>query len=110
MKRLWRVLIATCASLGILVLIVTFTPFVSWYGGKLAGPWHDPVGDTLIVLGAGVFEDGFLAEGSVLRCMYAVRAYKAGGIRKIVVVGTRVSEHMRLLLIAEGVPADIVTV
>ena len=107
MKLLWRALVAICASLGFLFLFVTFTPFVSWYGGELAGPWSDPNGDTLIVLAAGSLDGGFPAEGTLLRCLYAVRAYHAGGFRKIVLVGYQTSEHMRRLLMAEGVPADV---
>jgi uncharacterized SAM-binding protein YcdF (DUF218 family) len=89
MKRLWRVLVAICASVGFLFLFATFTPFVSWYGGRLAGPWTDPNGYTLIVLAAGDLDGGFPAEG------------------KIVLVGYQTSEHMRRLLMAEGVPADV---
>ena len=40
--------------------------------------------------------------------MYAIFAYREGGFRKIVVSGSKVSPHMRSLLIAEGVPADVV--
>jgi uncharacterized SAM-binding protein YcdF (DUF218 family) len=107
MKRLWRALVAICASVGFLFLFATFTPFVSWYGGELAGPWSDPNGDTLIVLAAGDLDQGFPAEGTLVRCLYAVRAYQAGGFRKIVLAGYQTSEHMRRLLMAEGVPADV---
>jgi uncharacterized SAM-binding protein YcdF (DUF218 family) len=92
---------------GFLFLFATFTPFVSWYGVRLAGPWNDPNGDTLIVLAAGDLDQGFPAEGTLLRCLYAVRAYQAGGFRKIVLVGFQTSVHMRRLMIAEGVPAEI---
>jgi len=36
--------------------------------------------------------------------MYAVRAYKAGEFRKIVVSGALTGEHLRLVMIAEGIP------
>jgi uncharacterized SAM-binding protein YcdF (DUF218 family) len=107
MKLLWRAIVAICAAVGFVFLFATFTPFVSWYGGKLAGQWTDPNGDTLIVLGAGALGEGFPAEGTLLRCLYAVRAYQAGDFRKIVLVGFQISDHMRRLLIAEGVPAEI---
>jgi uncharacterized SAM-binding protein YcdF (DUF218 family) len=107
MKLLWRALVAICASLGFLFLFATFTPFVSWYGGRLAGQWTDPNGDTLIVLAAGDLDDGFPAEGTLLRCLYAVRVYQAGSFHKIVLAGSQTSEHMRRLLMAEGVPADV---
>ena len=106
MKRLWRALVAICASVGFLYFFATFTPFVSWYGGMLAGPRAEPNGGTLIVLAGGELADGFPAEGTLLRCLYAVRAYRAGDFHKIVLVGVRTSDHMRRLLIAEGVPAE----
>lgn len=107
MKLLWRAMVAICVSVGFLYLFATFTPFVSWYGGRLAGQWTDPNGDTLIVLAAGALDEGFPADGTLLRCLYAVRAYQAGGFRKIVLVGFPISDHMRRLMIAEGVPAEI---
>jgi uncharacterized SAM-binding protein YcdF (DUF218 family) len=99
-----------CGCIGLAVLLATFTPFVSWYGGKLAGRWDDPEGDTLIVLSGGDLGDGFPAENTVLRCLYAVRAYHGGHFRKIVVSGFRISPHMRSLLTSEGVPAEAVAV
>jgi uncharacterized SAM-binding protein YcdF (DUF218 family) len=42
--------------------------------------------------------------------MNAVRAYKERGFRKIVVSGYLVGPHMRNLLIAEGVPPEVVVV
>ena len=96
-----------CAWVGLIFLLATFSPFDRWYALRLAGPRLYPRGDTLIVLG-GASLDGFPAENTLVRCMYAVMAYKAGGIRKIVASGQGVAPHMRNLLIAEGVPAEAV--
>lgn len=100
--RLWRVL--SSAALG-LFLVVTFTPLVNWYAGVLAGPWNDPDGDTLIVLAGGDLAQGFPSEDTMLRCMYAVRAWRSSHFRKVVTAGYQTSETMRDLLACDGVPA-----
>jgi uncharacterized SAM-binding protein YcdF (DUF218 family) len=105
--RLRRGAVFICASMGLTFLLATFSPFVDWYARRLADPWTLPRGDILIVLG-GSSLDGFPDENTILRCMYAVFAWREGGFRKIVVSGYRTSPHMRSLLIAEGVPAEAV--
>jgi uncharacterized SAM-binding protein YcdF (DUF218 family) len=111
LKNMWtklrRAAVFICASLGLTLLLATFSPFVSWYARRLAGPWADPKGDILIVI-SGSSINGFPNENTVLRCMYAVLAWREGGFRKIVVSGRQTSSHMRSLLIAEGVPAEVV--
>lgn len=111
MKNVWiklrRGAVLICAALGLTMLLATFSPFVAWYARRLAGPWNDPRGDTLIVVGGASLGE-FPDENTVLRCLSAVRAYRQGGFRKIVVSGYRTSTHMRSLLIAEGVPPDVV--
>jgi len=105
--KLCRGSVLVCAALGLTMLLATFSPFVGWYARRLAGPWNDPRGDILIVVsGAAIGE--FPDENTVVRCLSAVRAYRQGGFRKIVVSGYRTNAHMRNLLIAEGVPPDVV--
>jgi uncharacterized SAM-binding protein YcdF (DUF218 family) len=99
-----RVLAGICACVGLVVLFATFTPFVRWYGVKLAGPWNDPEGDTLIVLGGGDLLDGIPSQDTLYRCIAALRAYQAGHFRKVVLVGSAVSAEMRDLLAWRGVP------
>jgi uncharacterized SAM-binding protein YcdF (DUF218 family) len=105
--RLRRASVLVCASVGLVFLLATFSPFARWYARFLRGHWADPRGDTLIVLG-GSDLDGFPGPSTVLRCMYAVVAYRERGFRKIVVSGSLVAPHMRNLLIAEGVPPEVV--
>ena len=113
MKNVWtrlrRASVFVCACVGLVFLLATFSPFVRWYARTLRGSWTDPLGDTLIVIG-GSDLDGFPGPSTVLRCMNAVRAYKERGFRKIVVSGYLVGPHMRNLLIAEGVPPEVVVV
>jgi uncharacterized SAM-binding protein YcdF (DUF218 family) len=110
MTLLRRVAVGLCALVGLVVLLATLTPFVSWYGTELAGPWDDPGGDTLIVLAGGDLADGFPAENTMWRCLYAARAYRSGHFRKVVVSGILVAPHMRVLLAGEGVPAEAIVV
>jgi uncharacterized SAM-binding protein YcdF (DUF218 family) len=86
-RRLFRILIAALASLGALVVIVTFTPLVSWWARGLAGRWNDPCGDTLIVLSGAPSQGGIIAQSTYLRSAYAVLAYRECGMRKIVLTG-----------------------
>ena len=113
MKNVWiklrRGAVLICAALGLTMLLATFSPFVAWYARRLAGPWNDPQGDILIVVSGASLGD-FPDENTVLRCLSAVRAYRQGGFRKIVVSGYLTSTHMRSLLIAEGVPPDVVVI
>ncbi len=110
--RLWtkRILLLTAA----VFLLVTLTPFDQWYARKLAGSWEDPKGDTLIVLGGSMLEDGLLGTSSYWRAVYAVRAWRQGGFRQVVLAGdanpghTPVSMAMKEFLVAAGVPAEAI--
>src|SRR3954466_9480815 len=86
LRRLRRVSVAGLALLGFLVLLVTITPLVRWWGVELAGPWDDPRGDTLIVL-SGNGNDEVIGYGTYLRCQYAVMAWREGDFRKVIVSG-----------------------
>ncbi|PYT27836.1 MAG: hypothetical protein DMG57_16965 [Acidobacteria bacterium] len=49
--KLFRGVRNVLALLGLVVVLVTFTPVTRWYGQRLAGPWCDTGGQVLIVLG-----------------------------------------------------------
>jgi uncharacterized SAM-binding protein YcdF (DUF218 family) len=115
MLRLKRVGHATALSLmtlGGLIILVTITPLVTAWGALLAGPWNDPRGDVLVVLGGSLLEDGTLGESSYWRAVYAARAWKDGGWTEVVLSGggsgVPVSEAMRNFLLAQGVPATAI--
>lgn len=105
-----RVLLLTA----LVFLLVTLTPFDKWYARVLAGPWDDPKGETLIVLGGSMLEDGLLGTSSYWRAVYAVRAWRQGGFRQIILSGhanpnhTPVSVAMKEFLVAAGVPAETI--
>ena len=108
MKRLGRAAIRLLAAIGALMLVVTFTPLVYWWSTLLAGPWKDPAGEVLIVLGASTESDGLLARSSYYRSVYATRAWRRGGFRKVVVCGRDPGPSMRDYLLYAGVPAEAV--
>jgi uncharacterized SAM-binding protein YcdF (DUF218 family) len=93
------------------MVIVTFTPLDNWWATILAGPWDDPNGDILIVLGGSVIDNGTIGVSTYWRCVYAVLAWKEGGYREIVVSGggpegQSVAKGMRDFLVSQGVPPD----
>jgi uncharacterized SAM-binding protein YcdF (DUF218 family) len=107
MRLLQRVL----AAFGLLILIVSFTPLARILVRFAAGPWNDPKGDILIVLGGDMVGDA-LGVDSYWRCLYAARVWREGGFKQVVVVGGIVSpnvptlaDRMRDFLICHGVPA-----
>jgi uncharacterized SAM-binding protein YcdF (DUF218 family) len=100
--------------LGLLFLLVTFTPLVYWWATALAGPWEDPRGDLLIVLTGAGMED-VIGLNSYWRAVYAVRAYRAGEFPEILITGggqqsPAAAVLMRDFITAQGVPAAAVRV
>jgi uncharacterized SAM-binding protein YcdF (DUF218 family) len=75
----------------------------------MAGPWNDPKGEVLIVLGGSLQDDRIMNEGSYLRSMYALLVYREGGFHDIVLSGgvnpgRSVADAMRSFLESNGVP------
>lgn len=111
--RLFRVLVAVLASLGVLLVIVTVTPLVSWWARTLAGPWEDPHGEVLIVLGGSSTNNGVIGGSSYRRSANAVFAYRQGGVRQIIITGggdtaTAIAPSMGAFLECQGIPPSII--
>jgi len=109
----FRFLTAVFAAFGLLVAIVMTTPLVSWWARALAGPWNDPPGDVLIVLGGSIHENGIMGESTYWRSVYAVLGYRSGGFRDVLLSGgptegPSVAESMKRFLVCEGVPAQVI--
>ena len=108
LKRIGYVL----ASLGSLMVIVSATPVVEWWAKGLAGPLDEPKGDTLIVLGGNVLDQGTIGISSYWRSVYAVRAYRQGGFHQVLISGGRdtlgnvIARPMADFLICQGVPRE----
>jgi uncharacterized SAM-binding protein YcdF (DUF218 family) len=103
-----RLLVRLLAALGLLLLVVTFTPLVPWYARALSGIWDEPQGEVLIVLGAGTIDGATLAPGSYWRAVYAERTWRGGGFRELLVSGKDVAPLMRTFLLCQGVPAGAI--
>jgi uncharacterized SAM-binding protein YcdF (DUF218 family) len=103
------------AGLGLLMIAVTVLPIDRMWLNLIARPWNDPKGDILIVLGADVLPD-MIGISSYLRAVYAVRVWREGGFREIVVSGGRapsgsmISEQIQSFLLSQGVPASAVRI
>jgi uncharacterized SAM-binding protein YcdF (DUF218 family) len=99
------------ALIGALYLSVTVTPVVSWWARALAGPWNDPKGDILIVLGGSLLDKDVIGMNSYWRSVYAAKAYQEDGFRKIVISGgggdqTPIANPMREFIVYSGVPRE----
>jgi uncharacterized SAM-binding protein YcdF (DUF218 family) len=110
----FRFLAAALSALGLLFVLVTVTPLVSWWAGLLAGPWDDPDGDVLIVLGGSLLENGLMGQSSYWRAVYAIRAWKQGTFRQVVVSGgpahSSIAVPMRDFLESHGVPREAIQI
>lgn len=93
-----------------MVVIVTVTPVTAWYSHLLSGPYSDPGGRLLVVLGGSSLEPGLIGEDSYWRAVYAVRAYRKWHYPRIILSGAGASENMRQFLVAMGVPAAVIQV
>src|SRR5579871_1653958 len=113
-RRAFRAVTAVLAAAGFLLAVVTTTPLVKWWAHALAGPWGDPKGETLIVLGGSMLDHGVIGLSSYWRAVYAARAYREDGFQRVVASGGNpqnpVSAAMRNFLICEGVPGAAITI
>ena len=112
-RRVLRAAAFFCMGLGALFVVVTVTPIVSWWATALAGPWQDPPGDVLIVLGGSIQDYGMIGGSSYWRGVYALQAWKGGGFREVVLTGGGPENHsvaaaMRDFLVCQGVPREAI--
>ncbi len=107
LRRIYTTVRAALALLGLILVMVTVTPLESWYARALAGPWNDPEGDVLILLGAEAPAGGYIGQETYWRSVYAARAWRDGHFRAIVVCGAAgIAESMRDYLVFAHVPAE----
>ncbi len=111
----WRIVVSCLALLGALVVAVSCTALVGWWAGRLAGPWNDPKGDVLVVLGGSMADTDILGPNSFLRAQYALLAWQQDHFKQIVITGggepgTPVACLMREFLVLHGVPASAIVV
>jgi uncharacterized SAM-binding protein YcdF (DUF218 family) len=108
---------SVCAAIGLLFLVVTLTPITRWWSEALANSFPAPPSDgaVLIVLGGSVLGDGTIGGSSYWRAVYAVRIWKTGRYRRVLVCGggsdsLPVALPIRDYMISQGVPADEILV
>jgi uncharacterized SAM-binding protein YcdF (DUF218 family) len=108
--RLYRTAVKVLAAIGLLFLLVTFSPFVSWYATKLARPWSDYQGDVLVVLSAAGPNVGMMDASTYWRCFMAVLYYRERPYEQIIVSGKGSAPGMRDFFVFNGIPADRIRV
>lgn len=94
------------ALLGLLILLLLFTPLVSWWVRLYAGPIAQPKGDVLIVLSAAVDDNGGISYSSYWRARQAIFAWQTGNFSKIVISGGGGPGILNYML-ANGVPRSV---
>lgn len=109
----WRWCRRAPTALAVLFLLVTTTPLLEFTARWMAGRWTDPKGQTLIVLGGSVLEDGTMGLSSYWRAVYAVRAFRRDGFPRLLVSGggsaeRPLAEAMRDFIVSQGVPESAV--
>jgi uncharacterized SAM-binding protein YcdF (DUF218 family) len=115
MRRAGRWIARALTAIGCLLVLVTLTPLDRWWINWLAGPWNDPKGEVLVVLGADSMKDA-IGWSSYWRSVYAVRAWREGGFSEVVVSGGSLNgevpaaERMRDFMVSQGIPASAIMV
>lgn len=108
LRRLWFL----TACVGLLFLFATLgLPLHSWTAA-LSTPWvgGSGNGDVLIVLGGDIVAPDMIGLTSFWRGVYAVREWRTGRYRRIVVTGKDIAPLMRDFIVGQGVPAQFVQV
>lgn len=108
-----RLAVRFCVCFTVAFLFLTLTPFAPWVIGRLCGPITNPDGDILIVLTADAQPDGVIGRASYPRAFNAVKAWRTGHFRAVVVSGGYMDNNRRSLssIMAEymagsGIPRD----
>jgi uncharacterized SAM-binding protein YcdF (DUF218 family) len=97
------------AVLGLVVMVVTFTPLMGWWAEELAGPWTDERGDVMIVLTGSNLGNGIIGETSYWRSAYTIMTWREGGWRQVIVSGggeasLGAGDAMKIFLESGGIP------
>jgi uncharacterized SAM-binding protein YcdF (DUF218 family) len=82
-----RFIYAASLILTTILLILQFTPVTKWYATRLSENWTEADGDILIVLAAEEEAPNVIGLSSYWRCLYAIRAWRSGHFRLLVVSG-----------------------
>ena len=105
-----RKITGALACIGLLFVIATFTPVLSFWIHWLTGPrWDLPAGDVLVVLGAEGPSDGMIGYATYWRSMYAVRAWREAHFIRVIVTGDEASaQSMANYMVSQGITANLI--
>ena len=113
LRKLKSLLCAVCVVLTVILLILQFTPVTRWYAGRLSENWTESDGDILIVLSAEEENPSIIGLSSYWRSVYAIRVWRAGHFRALVVSGGRqkgtdepLATVIGRFLASNGIPPD----
>lgn len=98
------------AGLGLLLLLVTFTPLLRYWTNALSVPWRTDNRGIMIVLGGDIVAPDMIGYGSFWRAWYAIREWRTGRYSRIVLSGKTIGPLMRDFMVGQGVPAEAITV
>jgi uncharacterized SAM-binding protein YcdF (DUF218 family) len=98
-----RWLIRLLAAIGLVTVLVSTTPVVSWWARAYSGPIEMPRGDVLILLAAAADNNGGISYSSYWRARQALLAWQTGSFKEIVISGGG-GPGILNFLVANGVP------
>jgi uncharacterized SAM-binding protein YcdF (DUF218 family) len=96
------------ATIGLITVLVVFTPVVSWWARAYSGPIERPEGDTLILLSAANDDLGTISYSSYWRARFAVIAWQSGSFKRIVISGGA-GPGISNFLAANGIPRTVMS-
>jgi uncharacterized SAM-binding protein YcdF (DUF218 family) len=105
-SRLKSLIPGFLALIGLAFLLITFTPFVSWYAAQYTRPWSSERGETMVVLSAEEPDSGVMAIGAYWRCFMALVYCREYPYRRIIVSGEDSAPAMRDFFVWNGVTDD----
>ena len=110
--------IGWCASVFTFVfLLLTCTPLDSWWLQRLESAWTSDVPPVLLVLGGQQQAPGYIGYSTYIRLYYAVRFWREGHVKMLVVSGgpggaktggEPLAHEMRDYLVGSGIPAQAI--
>jgi uncharacterized SAM-binding protein YcdF (DUF218 family) len=109
-RKLWHILRSLLLTLGVVLVLITFTPVLRWWTAGLMGPWGDGKGKILIVLGGDLTTPEILGVTSYWRSVYAVFAWRGGGYQTLVLSGHNLAGPMRDFVTAYGIPRESILI
>jgi uncharacterized SAM-binding protein YcdF (DUF218 family) len=92
------------------LVLITFTPVLSWWAAALRGRWGDGNGKILIVLGGDLTTAEIPGVTSYWRSVYAVFTWRSGHYETLVLSGHGLAGPMRDFVTAYGIPRDAIVI